>query len=96
MLQRPMTLLDFQSKFSTDDVCRNQLFSTRWSSLSRDHVKDDATIVHDGFGAYQARAAARPDARDEVRLSEHPRSYEVAAQSDLEREGVPARDVPRH
>ena len=30
MLQRPLTLLDFQSKFSTDDACRNQLFSMRW------------------------------------------------------------------
>ena len=30
MLQRPMTLLEFQSKFPTDDACRNHLFAMRW------------------------------------------------------------------
>jgi transposase-like protein len=30
MLQRPMTLLEFQGKFPTDDACRNHLFAMRW------------------------------------------------------------------
>ncbi len=30
MLQRPMTLLEFQTKFPTDDARRNHLFAIRW------------------------------------------------------------------
>ena len=30
MLQRPMTLLEFQGKFPTDDACRHHLFEKRW------------------------------------------------------------------
>ncbi|MBX5437602.1 MAG: IS1595 family transposase [Alicyclobacillaceae bacterium] len=30
MFQRPMTLLEFQAKFPTDDACRNHLFSLRF------------------------------------------------------------------
>ena len=51
MLQRPMTLLEFQSKFPTDDACRHHLVG--------DHVQDDAAVGGDGFGAYRALAEKR-------------------------------------